>query len=59
MSQCSTSSSKNAPTTETPPGAVPFKVARDIFESVERDSPLHGLVGRALIAKGRMELIDE
>ncbi len=59
MNNISTSPLKNAPTTETQPGAVPFKVARDVLDAIERESPLHGIVAQALIAKGKMQVVDE
>lgn len=59
MNNISTSSIKNAPTPETQPGAVPFKVARDVLDAIGRESPLHGIVAQALIAKGKMQVVDE
>ena len=60
MNNISTSPLKNAPHQEpTQPGAEPFKVARDVLDAIERESPLHGLVGRVLINKGKMVVVDE
>ena len=59
MNNISASPLKNAPHYETPPGAVPFKVARDVLDAIERESPLHGIVAQALIAKGKMQVVDE
>lgn len=60
MSHCSTASLKNAPHQEpTQPGAVPFKVARDVLDAIERESPLHGIVAQVLINKGKMQVVDE
>jgi len=49
---------RNAPTTEPPQGAEPFKVARDVLDAIERESPLHGIVARSLIAKGKMQVVE-
>ena len=60
MNNISASPLKNAPTKEpNPPGAEPFKVARDVLDAIERESPLHGLVARVLINKGKMVVVDE
>lgn len=60
MNNISASPLKNAPHQEpTHPGAVPFKVARDVLDAIERESPLHGLVAQVLINKGKMQVIDE
>ena len=60
MNNISTSPLKNAPHQEpTQPGAEPFKVARDVLDAIERESPLHGIVAQALIAKGKMQVVDE
>jgi len=61
MNNISASPLKNAPHQEpTHPGAEPpFKVARDVLDAIERESPLHGLVGRVLINKGKMVVVDE
>ena len=60
MNNISASPLKNAPHQEpTQPGAVPFKVARDVLDAIERESPLHGIVAQALIAKGKMQVVDE
>jgi len=40
------------------PGAEPFKVARDVLDAIERESPLHGIVARSLIAKGKMQVVE-
>lgn len=59
MNEICASPLKNAPHQEPPPGAVPFKVARDVLDAIERESPLHGIVAQALIAKGKMKVVDE
>jgi hypothetical protein len=59
MSYCSTPSLKNAPTTEPyQSGAESFKVARDVLDAIERESPLHGIVARSLIAKGKIQVVE-
>lgn len=54
-----TSNIKKLAPEEPPQGAVPYKVARDVLDAIERESPLHGIVARSLIAKGKMAVIDE
>jgi len=58
MNKISASPLKNAPTTEpNQPGAEPFKVARDVLDAIEQESPLHGIVARSLIAKKKMVVV--
>ena len=59
MNELCASPLKNAPHQEPQLGAVPFKVARDVLDAIERESPLHGIVAQALIAKGKMQVVDE
>lgn len=51
---------KNAPQQEpTQPGAEPpFKVARDVLDAIERESPLHGIVAQVLINKGKLLVVE-
>lgn len=50
---------KNAPHQEpNQPGAEPFKVARDVLDAIERESPLHGIVAQVLINKGKMQVVE-
>jgi hypothetical protein len=59
MTQCSAPSLKNPAPKETQPGAVPkYRIERDILESIEKESPLHGIVARAKIKKGDWELVE-
>jgi hypothetical protein len=59
MRNVSTSPLKNAPHQDpTEPGAEPFKVARDVLDAIERESPLHGLVAKVLINKGKLLVVE-
>jgi hypothetical protein len=59
MNEIYTSSIKNAPHQDpTEPGAEPFKVARDVLDAIERESPLHGLVAKVLINKGKLQVVE-
>lgn len=59
MNEIYTSPLKNAPHQDpTEPGAEPFKVARDVLDAIERESPLHGLVARVLINKGKLQVVE-
>lgn len=49
---------KNVAPAKNSQGPVQYKIAADVLESIERESPLHGLVIRSLVKQGEWVVVD-